>query len=845
MNPLYEYVEKLLMEHLKGRRVAVWYDPRREFDPFVDALPEQGDLKGSLPVVTIGGLSVILARFEESFFGIKAAVEPFVEKDLPDLTLMYLPGVTRDKKGSVLMELEKGGVSFEWQLRQRARFCLREKFSDGVIDGMLAPENLTYQDIVKYLTQEGGEEPSILKVLFEGAKDNAATIAWWLADPSMDGRIKDKQAASELYLLVASRMGLELDPTTSLEQAREKISRYVLVNEFRDDLSVDPPSSIAMIPKPQGKDQIQFVRKVAQAMREEHPEAYAQTAGEMEKDLDLSEQGVDPSALQKAETFPFQEKALLGWVGDLILKGDYEAALSVISKRGRSFWADGTLERQSQWTACRLMAHLGHLILEARKSIARPRKSPAEWVGAYCEKDGWHNVDLAQQQMEAWVAKMMVEPEAETSLEKMRQTYEDFTQEMAVGFMEALSRSGWAVSGILHQVEIYPKVVDAEKTPVAYFLVDAMRYSMAQELLEMLPAASDVVIKPAVASWPTITPVGMAALLPGASAGFKVTESGGKLAAEIEGSPLPDLTARLRFIKARIPGMLEIQLEKLLQMSTKKLQGALSGVPLILVRSQEIDALGEMGGGLIARQVMDTMVGNVARAARKLADCGITRFVITSDHGHLFTRKKEEAFKTDSPGGKTLTIHRRCWIGHGGATPAGTVRLSASEMGYGSDLEFVFPKGIAVFKTGGDLGYHHGGLSLQEMIVPVVSFRMGQERASAEPAGIVTLSGVPDVLTNRTFGIHLEVGGLFSQGPYTVRPLLLSKGVIVGKAGMALDGEYHQNTGCVTIQPLKRASVAMLLESEECKKVTVIIQDPATDRVLAQSVEIPVKLGTA
>jgi len=279
-------------------------------------------------------------------------------------------------------------------------------------------------------------------------------------------------------------------------------------------------------------------------------------------------------------------------------------------------------------------------------------------------------------------------------------------------------------------------------------------------------------------------------------------------------------------------------------MSSKKLEATVSGVPLLVVRSQEIDALGEMAGALIARQVMDTMVGNVARAVRRLADCGITRFVVTADHGHLFTRKKKDAFKTDAPGGKTVEIHRRCWIGQGGSTPVGTIRLSASQMGYDSDLEFIFPKGIGVFKTGGDLGYHHGGLSLQEMIIPVISFRMGREKPMMEPGSIIALSDVPEKLANRTFGIKLEMEGLFNQNPLKVRPLLLSQGVIVGKAGMAMDGEYDQDTGCVTLQPGKQAGVAMILENEDCKTVRVMIQDPATDSVLARSDDIPVSLGT-
>ena len=41
----------------------------------------------------------------------------------------------------------------------------------------------------------------------------------------------------------------------------------------------------------------------------------------------------------------------------------------------------------------------------------------------------------------------------------------------------------------------------------------------------------------------------------------------------------------------------------------------------------------------------------------------------------------------------------------------------------------------------------------------------------------------------------------------------------------------------------KTATVAMLLQSEDCDKVRVVVQDPTTDAVLAQSNDIPVNLG--
>ena len=218
MNPFHQYLEKLLTEHLNKKRVAVWYDPRGEFEPFVETLPKQRDLGNGVYQTEIGDMSVYLTCFDGSFFGIKAAVEPLVEKDQPERLLIYIPNKTRNRQSSVLMELEKGGECFEWQLKRLARFCLLEKGdSDGVIDQLLAPENITYQDIVGFLTRETGEAPSLLKMLFEGAKDNETLLARWLCDPETDEEILEKGAQEELFLLLSTRLGLELPLTTPLK----------------------------------------------------------------------------------------------------------------------------------------------------------------------------------------------------------------------------------------------------------------------------------------------------------------------------------------------------------------------------------------------------------------------------------------------------------------------------------------------------------------------------------------------------------------------------------------------------------------------------------------------------
>jgi hypothetical protein len=106
----------------------------------------------------------------------------------------------------------------------------------------------------------------------------------------------------------------------------------------------------------------------------------------------------------------------------------------------------------------------------------------------------------------------------------------------------------------------------------------------------------------------------MAALLPGASSSFSVVSHKDKLAVKIENIHMKDYQERSKFLKARIPKVYEVQLGKLLQATSSKLKKQIESASLVLVRSQEIDAEG--GEDWLARQLMDSVIGNIARAIK-------------------------------------------------------------------------------------------------------------------------------------------------------------------------------------------------------------------------------------
>ncbi|MBJ6799738.1 PglZ domain-containing protein [Geomonas propionica] len=852
MHPFHEYQKKQLAEKLK-RRVLVWYDPRNEFQPFISELIERDVTQlppGELATFQLDGNSVHFIAYAGSYFEIRFAVDQLTSGPQPEPLVIYMQGESRQKTSSVLMEFEEGGECYyELSLKRQARNALKEKgFDDGHIDELLNVEALTYEDVVKFVGQSGttSVQPSMLQVIF-GVSQNDKIVASWLASSGKDAEISEKSASQGLYKLIETRLGITTAPELPIHEARKKICRSLLVGEFSNDLQCTVPPTLAMIDVPQEQDKVAFLKLVIQTLRKDHPEEYIAMADSVQAELNLDTAAIPAECLGSIDTFRFEEQALLRYCDSLIINGNYAETLRVETERGSSFWVDRQMDRKAQWRACKMMADLGISIQKVISEMNSASSKPEKWVSAYSSKQGWFCMDQQHRQLEALVAKLEDEPVLHQALSAIEQAYDNALQVMSSGFTKVLQEAQWQIPGTVRQSDIYEKFVAPSNVPVAYFLVDAMRYEMGDELVKQLEGMGEVTLRPAIVSLPSITKVGMAALLPEASSSLDVIVDKDKLSIRIAGSLLGDLPARRKFIKARQQQLVELELDELLQMNSKKLQGKLAGSPMIVVRSQEIDSLGEGTSDFLARQVMDTVIGNVARAVRKLASCGIEQIVLAADHGHLFSREKGDDMKTDSPGGKTIELHRRCWIGQGGSSPQGTVKVSGNELGYDSPLDFIFPSGSGVFKAGGSLSYHHGGTSLQEMVIPLITVRVPPSGVKSSAQRSIVVSGVPELLATRTMGITIEIAttnllDMIDTGPMTVRPVLVCGGKQVGKAGLAVHGEFDSSTGCVAIKPNEKVMVGMLL-SEESETVQVVVLDPQTDAVLGQSGVIEVKLG--
>jgi hypothetical protein len=845
-NALHEQLCLVLKEKLAKRRIVVWYDARSEFHGFISDLAGSTPNNCELVEVLISGQKCGLSVFQGSFFEAKFAVESLVNGDLPDPLLIYVPGFQRHDPTAVLMELEAAGERWEPQLKREARRVLKKHIGDGQIDQLFSSDKVTYRDIVAVI--EGGASTngssSLLDVIYQASGSNAEIISGWISNPSNDSKVCEKGADVELRQLLLSRLGIDIGEGAILQDARRRVARYVLLAEFRNDLLTDPPGSLSLVSQPT-KDQLKLALEVAELLRHKHAESYVELADSVEVELQLAKLGISPSSLGKIDTFRFEERVLLDFVGQQIIDGEFENALSIVNHRRKSFWAIHQLQRQEQWQAFGLAAELGlvtHKIAKALPSSSKPANS---WVELYAAKDdGWYLADMLHRRLESTLAAMSDSIASERVVHRVRTDYEQLVDKLTAGFVSALKNSNWSIPEVLHQTHIYADLVNTPGERVCYFLVDALRYEMAVELMALLENAESITLVPAIGAIPTITPIGMAALMPGAERSFSVVGAGKDVAARIEQSLATGLADRRKIWQGRVPDVVDLELEKVLSQSNSVLQKRIADAPLVIVRSIEIDALGEGGNTLLARQVMDTMINNVARAVKRLASMGISKFVVVADHGHLFIGERDESERIDKPGGDQVAQHRRCWAGRGGATPSSTIRVTAAQLGYDSDFDFVFPTNNSVFKSGGDLSYYHGGLSLQELIVPALVARMAVSAKVSKVEVEVSLTKVPTKIANRivSFGVSVE-GSLFGVDEIVFRPVLLSNNQHVGHVGMVLDAEHDATKQCVKMKPGGTCTVGVQLLREDVDHVEIVILDPESDRILAKSKQIPVKLG--
>lgn len=864
MAKLSDRIRKMIARQVKDRGIVVWYDPEQAYIGLVQKL-------------TLSETTVL--PYVDSFFRLRHELEPHLEfvtsmakaKDgcgVAPNVVVYVP-MERGKTAFALIEAETAGVVVEPGAEVPERNSrLRVQAESFFLE--VAPEKashlarqveeglLTLEDLDRISEEVGSITSGALKLVF-GSSSPIESIIEFASGSGKDDKISEKKALSELWGLVQSELGLDFGDTLSAKEARQALRRMILLAEFTANIpEIGRPAALRTVRLPEKAVQLDALRHLCETWRHrvDFREGYIEAARHLEKTAGIAQMKLNPDDLAAVETFPTIESLLIRSAQTALLDGRTEEVSSLAQARKKSFWSREEPEFFLRWSA---MALAGCFMTEAatiRGRIKSMNFSAGEMVRAYALfSEPWMMADRLHRHWESCLLKLDPDESEEDDFEKLtakvRREYTDLADEMNRAFVGSFQKSGFEIESILPQARIFcdrvaPSMAKKEKT--AFFLVDALRYEMASELLEGMDGDFDIALEPAISSLPSITSVGMAALLPGAEKGMELASAKGKLTVVLEGRPLGDRKTRLAYMEEKVAdGFMVLKLADVLRLGAKR-KKELKEARLVVVTSQEIDRLGEEGADQVeTRRWMDDMLEQLRRSIRILAKLGIEHFVISADHGYLFADQLDPGMFMDSPGGAVLELHPRVWIGKGGKDADGYVRVAASRLELGGDLEMAFPRGLSCFRIkGGVGGYFHGGISLQEVVIPVAVLQSKLSTGVGTPAGIkIRLEFGKPAITNRFFSIvaTLEAHGLFPPKDVRVRAGVLSNKKEIGFCAMAAYG-YEEGSREITIRKNEPNALTFMLSADVgVQSVTIQIVDCRTQLELASTADIPVKLG--
>jgi len=178
------------------------------------------------------------------------------------------------------------------------------------------------------------------------------------------------------------------------------------------------------------------------------------------------------------------------------------------------------------------------------------------------------------------------------------------------------------------------------------------------------------------------------------------------------------------------------------------------------VYSETIDKLGEGLDDDDAFSRVASHIDDVERAIYRLKQAGYTKFIVTSDHGFLYTTRLSDGLKVEAPD-LAATVKRRFAVAEDSAPLIEAeeyVTVDADALdSLGIDAEgikLLFPRSVACFKArGGNMRYFHGGISLQELLVPCLQLTTEELEESASINYDVT---APDPITNSIVSVKIS-----------------------------------------------------------------------------------------
>ncbi len=488
-----------------------------------------------------------------------------------------------------------------------------------------------------------------------------------------------------------------------------------------------------------------------------HSASFRQWSHQMEKELQIATAlgGLgERKTLGDCDIFEVFEKFTLHRLCESFANGAAAVDLRVVVQQRRgSFWQP---QHKHGYAALEEAVELRELLASAELTV----DSVAGGVSRYVAS--WWRIDLAYRRC-TWNLRRYGQVQV---MEQITQWVEksyvnNFLLPLADRWSDQVrGLESWACPGVIAQRRFFSHYVQpflSKGQKVFVIISDALRYEAAAEFAQRLRSANrwTAEVDALFGSLPSYTQLGMAALLPGQKLGVDAATA----TVTVDGRSASGTANRAMILSLACGGKATgIQAEDFLEMNTKTEGRALMrDHEVIYIFHNVIDKIGDAPGTEAKTfDAVEQAFDELELIIKKVANINGSNMLLTADHGFLFQQNDVDAADATSlPVASEWTFrNRRFSLGRSISADATVKVFDSAALGVSGDWSGAFPRSLGRFPLqGSGMRYVHGGISLQEVVVPVVKIH----KARADDTGRVEveLLRVPAKITTGQLSIAL------------------------------------------------------------------------------------------
>jgi uncharacterized protein (TIGR02687 family) len=727
------------------RKIVFWYDAEKDYEESIDTLEVEG-----VNIVKYTGnnnfeikYTIEYLKTDENFL-IYSPIEKPLDSENWLLGLeSYAEHLTVDPIDLLLKEFglkknmykafKKYKVFFNNKSRKDRLLNYQEvldnerKLGVGVISALTGINTLSFDKALRQLFSEGIDEET--NRYYEAIKKFGSVNHFWLLIENYFGYSEEKVSLEGLmYYLVINYVKSNLKvkiPNSWNEYLKESNNAIVFINQWINH-------------KKDSEGFIDLLEKIDSSLN-------------IKKYLD--EWAID-DYIECEYTNKIDQK-IIREISDILVQalGQFKEMLRWIDiRRNKLFYDEYKNYYDSLYYAIRF--------LKLKKEVGTIKEeSPENFFKSYTEK--YYKFDQYYRKF-SFAYSLQENNEILNELNKMiERIYTNWYLE-SIGnkwsnVVEEFMDENFTFKNIIKQESFYDNYIKRfinSNERVYVIISDALRYEVADEVRDAIAIEIDGETKLESMSsiLPSNTKYGMASLLPHE----RIETINSKVL--VDGIDSMGSVNRLKILEKYAEGLsLVLKADDVLNMTQDSMRETCKGKKLVYIYHNEIDAAGDHAATEnTVFNACNSTIDSLETIVKKLKNnISATNIFITADHGFIYKRSTLKESDKTSKALEAVTMKRRYAYGLSDKNFQGVHEIKLNHLEKNHKL-FV-PKGMNVLtKKGPGMNFVHGGVQLQEIVIPVISVHWKRNKEEYRSSKVeVEVIGNSRRITNKLFNIQL------------------------------------------------------------------------------------------